>query len=100
MNNKEEQVVSEILFNQVSQLAHIAGGLAVVFGSVVLFGTPMRAVEWWAFGVVAALAAVKEFWFDQRYETDVVRGSNLEDWSFYLLGAGIAAVLSTIARLV
>ncbi len=94
---KEEQVVSEILFNQVAQLAHIAGGAAAVFGSVVLFG---QGSKFWAFGIVAVAAAVKEFYWDVHHETEVVRGSGWEDWVFYLLGAGIAAVLSTIVRLV
>jgi hypothetical protein len=32
-------------------------------------------------------AAVKEFWYDHTYESPQTRGSDLEDFLFYVLGA-------------
>ena len=75
--------ISPELFNEVAQLGHFAGGLAVIWGSIVLFGS---ASVWWAFGTLAVVAGIKEFWWDQHHESAVVRGSNFEDWSFYMLG--------------
>lgn len=50
-------------------------------------------------GVVAA--AVKEFWYDLRYETDDAAGSggvtgSIEDFSFYCLGLLIAVILTLL----
>lgn len=84
-------VVPVKVFNQVSQLAHVAGGLAAVWGSIVLFG---QSSIWIAMVSTAAVTAVKEFWYDQHYETEVVRGSNLEDWTFYQVGS-VSAMLLT-----
>ena len=83
--------ISPELFNEVAQLGHFAGGLAVIWGSIVLFGSGS---VWWAFGTLAVVAGVKEFWWDQHHESAVVRGSNFEDWSFYMLGA-TGAIVST-----
>jgi len=40
-------------------------------------------------GIVAALAAVKEFWYDAKYETNPPQTflDNLEDWLGWTLGA-------------
>jgi hypothetical protein len=52
--------ISPELFNEVAQLGHFAGGLAVIWGSIVLFGSGS---VWWAFGTLAVVAGVKEFWW-------------------------------------
>jgi hypothetical protein len=38
-------------------------------------------------------ASLKEFWYDQNYETEEQRGSNLEDWGFYMIGLVSALLL-------
>jgi hypothetical protein len=81
-------------FNQVAQLGHFAGGAAIVLAVVVI--SHHRTYCVWALLAVAALAAIKEFWYDEKYETTEVRGSSLQDFIFYLLGAG-AAVVATLA---
>ena len=86
--------ISPELFNEVAQLGHFAGGLAVIWGSIVLFGSGS---VWWAFGTLAVVAGVKEFWWDQHHESAVVRGSNFEDWSFCMLGA-MGAIVSTALK--
>jgi hypothetical protein len=86
--------ISPELFNEVAQLGHFAGGLAAIWGSIVLFGSGS---VWWAFGTLAVVAGVKEFWWDQHHESAVVRGSNFEDWSFYMLGA-MGAIVSTALK--
>lgn len=46
---------------------------------------------------MAVVAGVKEFWWDQHHESAVVRGSNFEDWSFYMLGA-MGAIVPTALK--
>lgn len=77
-------------FNVVAQLAHFAGGLAIVFGAYSLWGMHAALI---ATGILAVVAAVKEFWYDYRYETPAERGSSALDFAIYLVGAGIALAL-------
>jgi hypothetical protein len=77
------------LFNSVAQAGHFAGGAAIVLAVVVAGGH-----AWWGLAGVAALAALKEFWYDEQYESAEVRGSSLEDFLFYLSGAGAALILA------
>ncbi len=72
-------------FNILAQKAHFLGGLAAVWGSAVLFSAPIYG----AIGITV-FAVVKEFWYDQHYETPEIRGSNSLDFLFYVFGAGIA----------
>jgi hypothetical protein len=52
-------------------------------------------LPYWPCAVVAlALAAVKEFWFDPRYETDQnIWPDGVEDFVGYATGIALAAVL-------
>lgn len=79
------------LFNQISQLAHFAGGAAIVLTVVVLGWHAL-----WGFVGVAILSALKEFWYDYKYESDEVRGSSAEDFAFYMVGAGAAWIVAVI----
>jgi hypothetical protein len=85
-------------FNQVAQLGHFAGGAAITLATVVLwhnYYAPFAGAS-----IVALAAAVKEFWFDERFESAEVRGSSAEDFFLYLLGAGAAAIVALVrARL-
>src|ERR1700751_4188248 len=83
--------ISPELFNEVAQLGQCSGGLSVIWRSIVLFGS--RSV-WWAFGTLAVVAGVKEFWWDQHYESAAVRGSNFEDGSVDMLGATGASLFT------
>jgi hypothetical protein len=83
------------LFNQVAQLGHFAGGAAIVLATVVLWHDS-RAPFAGFIGVLLA-AGVKEFWYDEKYESVEVRGSSLEDFAFYVIGAG-AAMIVAVAR--
>jgi hypothetical protein len=80
------------IFNQVAQLGHFAGGLACVFGSIVLSGRSKRKTLFVSLLILTALIAVKEFWYDMTYETAVVRGSDLQDFTFYVIGMATALV--------
>lgn len=77
-------------FNMVSQNAHWEAGLAWVWGAILLVGPQAM---WWAFGIGIVAAGVKEFWYDEKYETIEVRGSSLEDFTFYCVGLVGAVVL-------
>jgi hypothetical protein len=89
-----DTTITRKLFNQVAQLGHFAGGAAITLATVVLWRASYAPFA--GFGIVVVLAAIKEFWFDEHYESAEVRGSNLEDFSFYLLGAGAAAIVALV----
>ena len=81
------QVVDEKTFNLVSQLGHAAGGLASAWGSYMFWGWHGAL---WSLLVLAILVGVKEWWWDNKYETAEVRGSNLLDWSMWMVGSVVA----------
>ena len=85
--------ISDAEFDFVSQNAHALGGALAVLGPAALLG------EWYAVGgavLVMVFAAVKEFWYDEHYETAEVRGSSLRDFTFYGVGAVTALLLCGI----
>jgi hypothetical protein len=92
---KLNATVDERTFNLISQLGHFAGGLAVVFGSYSFWGWHGALIS---ILVLAGLVAIKEFWWDNKYESVEVRGSNFLDWSMWMVGAAVALVLVFIRR--
>lgn len=86
----KKQKISYKEFNMVSQNSHWLAGTTWVFGTIILFGA-----QYLLYSVLAAvfLAALKEFWYDYKYETKEVRGSSIEDFMFYLVGLLIALLL-------
>jgi hypothetical protein len=76
-------------FDKVAQNSHWAGGLALIYGSIALFG-PDYLIHFTLFGVT--YAAVKEFWWDYHYESTEVRGSSAEDFAYYCVGLAVALV--------
>jgi hypothetical protein len=91
-------------FNEVSQFAHFfaAATVYLTIFLVLLAGhwyTPRRLLLWVIPGV--ALAAFKEFWYDKHDENAETRGSDLEDFSFYVLGIvyGVSVALILAARI-
>ena len=81
---------SDPSFDTVSQSAH------VWFGAFVVFVANLFHAPWIGFFVLAVFAAVKEFWYDQNYESPEVRGSNFKDFSFYMLGGAVALFLALL----
>jgi len=72
-------------FDSVSQLSHGGWGALAVLGPIALFNPGWH----WIIGIALAvtlIAGVKEFWYDQRFETAEVRGSNMRDFMFYCVG--------------
>jgi hypothetical protein len=89
-----EPGITPKLFNQVAQLGHFAGGAALVLATVVLWRDAHAPFA--GFAGVCLAVALKEFWYDYKYESTEVRGSSAEDFSFYLLGAGAAAIVALV----
>jgi hypothetical protein len=85
-------VISPLDYNVSSQFAHFftAAFLVSQLGRIG-HGTLFDA----AFGMLV-FAAVKEFWYDYKYETPDVRGSSLLDFSMYCAGTLVAVGLSLI----
>ena len=81
-------------FNEVAQASHFfIAGWAIATSQAIWHGR----AKFWASAGVLLFAAVKEFWYDHTYETPATRGSDLEDFLFYALGAG-AELLILIGR--
>jgi hypothetical protein len=76
-------MITDELFDEIAQNSHWAGGLAFVWGSVCLIGP---GALWYSVLAGMAIAAAKEFWYDEKYETTEVRGSSLEDFTYYCVG--------------
>ena len=85
--------ISQSEFDFVSQNAHDLGGLCTVLIPAYLFGILSL---WISVPLLVLLAGVKEFYWDYKFETTEVRGSSLEDFLHYCLGAGVAVVLVLI----
>jgi hypothetical protein len=82
------------LFNQVAQLGHFAGGAAIVLATVVVWRYAYAPFV--GFGIVALASAVKEFWYDEHYESTEVRGSSFEDFMYYMVGATAALIVAVV----
>ncbi len=78
-------MITAAQFDTQAQISHFGWGLAVVFAAKVLLDRPgWIALAWIAF------AAVKEFWWDERFQPVDIRGSGLEDFLFQSAGAVVA----------
>lgn len=66
-------------FNMVSQLSHFAWGMLVVTIPVMFHAAHALA---WIIPLWVGYSAIKEFWYDEKYENPSVRGSSLEDFCF------------------
>lgn len=72
-----------------AQIAHVLGGYGIVLTAAFLWGhvaCVMAAV------LLTAYAAVKEFWYDLKYEVDPVQTwkDSLLDFSMYMAGIALA----------
>lgn len=80
--------------NILAQALHCAfGGLCVTLPGW-LFASNKAALIGTACAIV--FAAVKEAWFDPRYETVETAGSGFEDFAFWLAGIGAAWILRVV----
>jgi len=89
----DDQGIDPKTFNMVAQNAHWEAGMCWIFGGIILFGP---GVMWWFLGIGVVVTAWKEFWYDYKYETEIVRGSSLEDFVFYCVGLFGAVALYLI----
>jgi hypothetical protein len=78
------------LFNSISQNAHMLCGSTVVFGSILLFHVKSL---YYILPAYMIITGIKEFYYDQHFESKEVRGSNMEDWTFYQLGWVLAVMI-------
>jgi hypothetical protein len=73
-----------LTFNEVAQASHFfIAAWAIGTSEAIWRGN----AKFWACLGVVFFAAVKEFWYDHTYESPQTRGSDLEDFLFYVLGA-------------
>ena len=75
-------MVDEKEFDFVAQLSHLGWGIAVVLLADKLFHRAASMAILWII-----YAAIKEFYWDYKYETPEVRGSSAKDYLFQVLGA-------------
>lgn len=78
-------------FNEVSQFAHF--GMAGFIFMILLHVFSMRHVMEIFVPLGVALAAWKEFYYDKHDENPATRGSDLEDFSFYIFGITLALIV-------
>lgn len=79
-------------FDTVAQSAH------VWFGGWIVYTFALWTSAWIGAAAVLLFAAVKEFWYDEKYESVYVRGSGWRDFAFYALGAVATAALLAVIR--
>ena len=84
------QTQISLSLNEVAQASHVAIAAAIVSLSSARFHGHAKYI---AAVIVILTAAIKEFYFDQRYEDAATRGSNLEDWSYYIAGVIVALLI-------
>jgi len=83
-------MITDKQFDSLAQNAHMLGGSCAVFGCDALWGVRGK---WAGAALIFVFALVKEFWYDERYETPEVRGSSAEDFIFYCVGI-LAALMA------
>jgi hypothetical protein len=82
--------VRKTLWETTAQFAHAGTACAIMEG--VRKYSSLR-VALIVGGVALVAAAIKEFWYDQNYETTDERGSNLLDFSMYAVGIVLGLLL-------
>lgn len=71
-----------------AQFGHFCVGQCAIFWFVVVFAWP----GWLSAIATLGFAALKEAWWDPRYETEETAGSGLEDFAFWALGVAVAII--------
>jgi hypothetical protein len=89
-------VIDPAFFNEVAQFAH-AGVACSIYLSIGYIAEKHSVFSWLWYGILiltgVVAAGVKEFWYDANFENQATRGSDLEDFSFYVLGIVIAVIV-------
>lgn len=85
-----KQIISPKLFNKIAQNAHILCGSTLTFGTIALTKPHYL---WYTLPIFTVVTALKEFYYDYKHESKVVRGSSLEDFLMYNLGSYAALLL-------
>jgi hypothetical protein len=83
-------VITPEYLDILAQKAHAVGGGLVVLGSHSLWGK--RALKY-AIPIGIVVAALKEFAYDAHWQEPDIRGSDLRDFTFYMIGGVIALAL-------
>ena len=78
-------------FNEVAQASHVAIAMAAVGIADGRFHTVLAKLI--SSSVVVLFATAKEFWFDKNYEDPITRGSDFQDWSYYVVGVAAALIM-------
>jgi hypothetical protein len=84
-------VISESRFNVVAQFSHFA------WAALVVIVAGLWGWEWAAAGLVVAVSAAKEFWYDHLYEPPDVRGSDTLDFVVACVGVTAGLVIQHVA---
>lgn len=83
-----------------AQVGHFLGGLCALLLATlaaVLWGHATSMIPLYTLGVGVTLAAVKEFWYDMKYELPKQTwGDSLMDFGFYILGGGVGYFVSAL----
>jgi hypothetical protein len=91
-------VIDPKIFDRVAQFSHVGWGLAIIFGVRALTKRTSR-LYLWAVVVWTTVAAFSEFYWDARYQTPAVRGSDTKDFLFMVGGAVVAVLLIWLSRI-
>jgi hypothetical protein len=82
-------MVPDSVWNIVSQISHVLGGMCVVSYTALLFG---KHALWYSVPVFVGLAGIKEFIFDNLFETVDESGGwvgDFIDFGFYMVGLAV-----------
>jgi hypothetical protein len=79
--------IANVSFDEVSQFAHFFAAYASVMTGGFLYG---HTGVWVSGAQMIAFAAIKEGWFDPKYETPDIAGNGWVDFGFYFLGVAAA----------
>ena len=86
--------VSNQEFNFLAQINHVLLGIIIptlTFTITTLLHSPDSNVYLYLTGLLVVYSAVKEYYFDQKYEDPDVRGSNTQD---FLMQAGTGIIIA------
>lgn len=81
-------------FYSLADRTHILGALSFTLLGGLFFGSKGAGIS---FIPILIWASLKEFIYDERYESEEERGSNLRDFLGYVLGGFIGLVCVTLA---
>lgn len=76
-------MVPDNVWNIVAQISHVLGGCIISLLPVYFMGNGSLK---FSIPIFLGIAALKEFWFDYRFETPDERGSSLLDFTMYCVG--------------